>query len=93
MIALDRDPGAISRGAKLAQAAGGRLVLTERKFSELQAAVRDAGHDKVDGAVFDIGVSSLQLDDPERGFSFRHDGPLGPYLRLYINAITNGCCA
>ncbi len=58
------------------QAAGGRLALVEDKFSNLQAVARNCGHDAVDGIVFDLGVSSLQLDQSERGFSFRHDGPL-----------------
>ena len=76
VVALDRDQDAVARGADLVQAAGGRLVLVEDKFSNLQAAARSCGHDAVDGVVFDLGVSSMQLDQAERGFSFRHDGPL-----------------
>jgi 16S rRNA (cytosine1402-N4)-methyltransferase len=76
VIGLDRDPHAIARGADLVQAAGGRLVLVESKFSELAAAAHGLGHDALDGVVFDVGVSSMQLDEPARGFSFRHDGPL-----------------
>jgi 16S rRNA (cytosine1402-N4)-methyltransferase len=76
VIALDRDPRAIARGAVLAQASAGKLILRRSKFSQLQEAVRSAGYAGVDGVVFDLGVSSLQLDDPARGFSFRHDGPL-----------------
>jgi 16S rRNA (cytosine1402-N4)-methyltransferase len=76
VIGIDRDRSAIARGAELARAAGGRLVLAELKFSELQAAARSAGYAAVDGVVFDLGVSSMQLDDAARGFSFRHDGPL-----------------
>jgi 16S rRNA (cytosine1402-N4)-methyltransferase len=76
VIGIDRDRSAITRGAELARAAGGRLVLLERNFSELQAAASDAGYATVDGVVLDLGVSSMQLDDPARGFSFRHDGPL-----------------
>ena len=76
VVALDRDQSAIARGADLVQAAGGRLVLVEDKFSNLRAVTRSCGHDAVDGVVFDLGVSSMQLDQAERGFSFRHDGPL-----------------
>jgi 16S rRNA (cytosine1402-N4)-methyltransferase len=76
VIGIDRDQGAIARGAELVQTAGGRLVLVEDKFSNLQAVAAGLGHDAVDGVVFDLGVSSMQLDAAERGFSFRHDGPL-----------------
>ena len=76
IVALDRDQSAIARGADLVQAAQGRLVLVEDTFSNLQAVMRSCGYDAVDGVVFDLGVSSMQLDQAERGFSFRHDGPL-----------------
>jgi 16S rRNA (cytosine1402-N4)-methyltransferase len=76
VIGIDRDRSAIARGADLVQAAGGRLVLVEEQFSNLQAVVRGCGREAVDGVVFDLGVSSMQLDQAERGFSFRHDGPL-----------------
>src|SRR5947208_10144 len=62
--------------AELAATAGSRLVLVEDKFSNLRAVARRCGSDAVDGVVLDLGVSSLQLDAVERGFSFRHDGPL-----------------
>ena len=74
VIGIDRDQSAIARGADLVQASGGRLVLVEDEFSNLQAVV--ASRDAVDGVVFDLGVSSPQLEEPARGFSFRHDGPL-----------------
>jgi 16S rRNA (cytosine1402-N4)-methyltransferase len=76
VIGIDRDPSAIALGADLVQAAGGRLTLVEGRFSELDAVARSCGYDAVDGVVFDVGVSSMQLDEAERGFSFRHDGPL-----------------
>jgi hypothetical protein len=76
VVALDRDQSAIARGADLVQSAQGRLVLVEDTFSDLQAVMRNCGYDAVDGVVFDLGVSSMQLDQAERGFSFRHDGPL-----------------
>jgi 16S rRNA (cytosine1402-N4)-methyltransferase len=76
VIGIDRDQSAIARGADLVRAAGGRLVLVEDKFSNLQAVARGCGYDAVDGVVFDLGVSSMQLDEAARGFSFRLDGPL-----------------
>src|SRR5262244_468018 len=76
VIGIDRDQSAIALGADLVRAAGGRLVLVEDKFSNLQAVARSCGYDAVDGVVFDLGVSSMQLDEAARGFSFRHDGPL-----------------
>jgi 16S rRNA (cytosine1402-N4)-methyltransferase len=76
VIALDRDPSAIARGATLVAENGGRLSLVEDRFANLDAAARGQGADVVDGVVLDIGVSSMQLDTAERGFSFRLDGPL-----------------
>jgi 16S rRNA (cytosine1402-N4)-methyltransferase len=76
IIAIDRDPSAIARGAELAASAGSRLTLIEDRFSNLSAVAQRAGSDSVDGVVFDLGVSSMQLEEAERGFSFRHDGPL-----------------
>ena len=80
VIAIDRDQDAITRGADLVSSAGGRLVLVEDKFSNLQAVARGCGYDAVDGVVFDLGVSSMQLDEAARGFSFRHDGPLDMHM-------------
>jgi 16S rRNA (cytosine1402-N4)-methyltransferase len=76
VIGIDRDQDAIARGADLVHSAGGRLVLVEDRLSNLQAVAHARGHDAVDGVVFDLGVSSMQLDEAARGFSFRHDGPL-----------------
>jgi len=76
VIAIDRDAAAIAAGAELAREFSDRLVLIRHRFADLRAAASDAGDDRVDGVVFDLGVSSMQLDDPARGFSFRHDGPL-----------------
>ncbi len=74
--AIDRDPAAIGRGAALASRHPGRLHLVEGRFGDLLDLLRDRGVTALDGAVFDFGVSSYQLDDPARGFSFRADGPL-----------------
>ncbi|MCW5718447.1 MAG: 16S rRNA (cytosine(1402)-N(4))-methyltransferase RsmH [Bauldia sp.] len=76
VIAIDRDPTAIAGGQALAAEASGRLMLAEGRFSEMDAIARDAGYEAVDGVVLDIGVSSMQLDTAERGFSFMRDGPL-----------------
>ena len=73
LIALDRDPEAIAAGALIADA---RFLLLHRAFGELAEAARDAGVFELDGILFDVGVSSPQIDDGERGFSFRHDAPL-----------------
>jgi 16S rRNA (cytosine1402-N4)-methyltransferase len=75
-LALDRDPTAIGAGRALEQASAGRLILAETRFSRMEAAARAAGLGPFDGIVLDIGVSSMQFDQPERGFSFRFDGPL-----------------
>jgi 16S rRNA (cytosine1402-N4)-methyltransferase len=76
VIGIDRDQTAIALGADLVQPAAGRLFLQQGRFSRLHEAARSFGHAHVDGVVLDIGVSSIQLDEPERGFSFRQDGPL-----------------
>jgi len=76
VIGIDRDQSAIAQGADLVAAAQGRLILVEDRFSNLATVARACGHDAVDGVVLDLGVSSMQLDEAERGFSFRLDGPL-----------------
>ena len=76
VLALDRDPTAISGGAKLVDNFGERLVLSEGRFADLEAIAGRLGLGPFDGVVLDIGVSSMQLDEAERGFSFRRDGPL-----------------
>jgi 16S rRNA (cytosine1402-N4)-methyltransferase len=76
VIGIDRDPRAITAGFDLVSRSGGRLVLVEDQFSRLDDVARSCGHDTVDGVVLDIGVSSMQLGEGERGFSFRLAGPL-----------------
>jgi 16S rRNA (cytosine1402-N4)-methyltransferase len=74
VIGIDRDPSAVAQGADLVEAARGRLDLVEDRFSDLDSI---AGHGAAaDGIVFDLGVSSMQLDEAQRGFSFRFAGPL-----------------
>ncbi len=74
--AIDRDPDAIARGAALAAEHPGRLHLLHGSFGDLVALLAEQGVTRLDGVVMDLGVSSFQLDDPARGFSFRADGPL-----------------
>jgi len=76
VVAIDRDPDAIRAGRALEGASGGRLALSEGVFGELDRHARACGLAAVDGVVLDIGVSSMQLDEAARGFSFRADGPL-----------------
>ena len=76
VIAFDRDPDAIRKGEALAASNGGRLTLVPERFSRMRQALTLQGVDKVDGVTLDIGVSSMQLDQADRGFSFQGDGPL-----------------
>ena len=73
---FDRDPTAIARAKEWATDFAGRLFLINRPFAEMREALAEEGVETVDGVVFDLGVSSMQLDEAERGFSFRFDGPL-----------------
>jgi 16S rRNA (cytosine1402-N4)-methyltransferase len=76
VLAIDRDPVAIAAAGKLASGSGGMFKVAQGRFSELDEIARQNGFHEVDGIVLDIGVSSMQLDDSERGFSFSKDGPL-----------------
>lgn len=76
VIAFDRDPSAIAAGETLVAEAGGALTLIEAEFSRLDRALGARDMVPVDGVTMDIGVSSMQLDQPARGFSFQADGPL-----------------
>lgn len=76
VVAFDRDPDAIREGASLVAVSGERLTLVPGRFSRLRQALRDRGVTQVDGVTLDVGVSSMQLDRAERGFSFQSDGPL-----------------
>ena len=76
LLGFDKDPQAIATGQALA-AEDGRFVVVQRSFAELADELEVRGLiGKVGGVLFDLGVSSPQLDDPERGFSFLNDGPL-----------------
>jgi 16S rRNA (cytosine1402-N4)-methyltransferase len=76
VIGIDRDRSAITGGFDLVDRSGGRLTLVEERFSNLDEVCAAQGFDAVDGVVMDVGVSSMQLDEAERGFSFRLAGPL-----------------
>ena len=76
VLALDRDPDAIAAAASMVTAYQGHLNVVETAFSQLAEAAIAKKTGLVDGIVFDLGLSSPQIDDAERGFSFRHDGPL-----------------
>lgn len=76
VIAIDRDRTAIAGGFDLVQRFDGRLTLVEDRFSNLAGVCASQGVELVDGVVMDVGVSSMQVDQAERGFSFRFDGPL-----------------
>ena len=74
VIGFDRDPDAIANGPSLVPDA--RLVLVEERFSQMDRALADRDLLPVDGIALDIGVSSMQIDQADRGFSFSNDGPL-----------------
>jgi 16S rRNA (cytosine1402-N4)-methyltransferase len=76
VIGIDRDRSAITGGFDLVDRSDGRLTLVEDRFSNLAGICAAQGIDAVDGVVMDVGVSSMQLDEAERGFSFRLGGPL-----------------
>jgi 16S rRNA (cytosine1402-N4)-methyltransferase len=73
VLGIDRDPDAIARGQALVERFGGRLTLVHGAFSDMQSFLSGV---KTNGVVLDLGVSSFQFDEPDRGFSFRADGPL-----------------
>ena len=92
--AFDRDPDALALGREWPETGEQppRLVLHGRRFSEMVEALAEAGISQVDGVAMDIGVSSMQLDRPERGFAFSADGPLdmrmssaGPSAADFVN--------
>ena len=92
VFGIDRDPAAITFGAKLISQYDGRLTLCQGCFGDMTSIMADHGITSVDGVMLDLGVSSPQIDDPNRGFSFRYDGPLdmrmeskGPTAADFIN--------
>jgi 16S rRNA (cytosine1402-N4)-methyltransferase len=76
VIGLDRDQRALAEAQERLAASSDRVELVHRDYRELNAVLQTLGMESIDGALLDLGVSSLQLDDPSRGFSFKQDGPL-----------------
>ena len=83
VIALDRDPNAIAGGEALAAQSAGALTLIHSEFSRLADHAPEGG---LDGVVLDIGVSSMQIDEADRGFSFQKNGPLD--MRMSVSGVT-----
>lgn len=97
LFAMDRDPDAIARGAELVARYAPRLQLIEGRFGDMLDLLAARGVAALDGVVMDLGVSSFQLDQAERGFSFRADGPLdmrmekaGPSAADLVNTLPEG---
>jgi 16S rRNA (cytosine1402-N4)-methyltransferase len=76
VYAIDRDPTAIERGQDMAKGLDGRLEMVEGRFGDMDRLLAARGITQVNGVALDIGVSSMQIDQAERGFSFAKDGPL-----------------
>ena len=76
VFGIDRDPDAVARGQALATKHGGRLTLITGPFGDMERLIGPFTPGPIAGIAFDLGVSSMQLDEAARGFSFRHDGPL-----------------
>jgi 16S rRNA (cytosine1402-N4)-methyltransferase len=94
---IDRDPVAIAEAKPAAQNYAGRLTLVEGRFGEMRQFLAERGLDAADGIALDLGVSSMQLDEAGRGFSFRADGPLdmrmsgqGPSAADLVNTLSEG---
>jgi 16S rRNA (cytosine1402-N4)-methyltransferase len=76
LVGIDADATAIEESRRVLTAFGGRTVLVQAVFDQLPQILSDTGHGSVQGVLFDLGVSSPQLDDPERGFAYAYDAPL-----------------
>lgn len=82
VIAVDRDPQAVAAGAAMAQRYAPRLILIEGRFGDIETLLAERGIGFVDGVALDLGVSSMQIDQRARGFSFRQDGPLDMRMEM-----------
>lgn len=96
VVGIDRDPAALETATRRLAGFGPRLRPVHATFDQIAEAVRAQGFPAADGVLFDLGVSSRQLDEPHRGFSFRHDAPLdmrmdttrGPTASELVNALS-----
>jgi 16S rRNA (cytosine1402-N4)-methyltransferase len=94
LLGIDRDDVALAEAARRLDGADPTPTIVRGDFRDVATIARDAGFDRCDGLLFDLGVSSPQLEDPERGFSFRLDGPLDMRMdrrgRLTAAQVVNG---
>lgn len=98
--AIDRDAEAVARGRAMEAEFGSRLTVLAGRFGEMDRLLAERGIARVDGVVLDLGVSSFQIDDPHRGFSFQADGPLdmrmgaeGPSAADVVNGLSEEALA
>ncbi len=76
LVGIDRDPAALHEAASRLEPFAGRTTLVHAVYDQIPRVLAELGHPCVQGVLFDLGVSSMQLDQPERGFSYAHDAPL-----------------
>lgn len=93
LVGIDRDPRAIEEAKRNLASYGSRFIAIQGNFSNIKDLISNIGINDFDGILFDLGISSIQLDNPERGFSFNQDGPLDmrmdPYIQLTAYQIIN----